>query len=458
MSYSPMLDTLKVGLPLTSKQHQKILLVAKDQDRWQWVQMNPLLGELRFVRSSGIVKADSHSHHRELRWDVDQTYSSECRLYLEFSIPKFWYGHNIHLLYKFAEALEVLKSLLDKLFRLRGTLKLPTPPQWLLYRVDLCYGWRFPTQMAAQQYLNSLKGFTYPRKTPVIYPTSIVFLGATYSFKFYLKLPEFRNHDFKELRKSKTSLEWINHLEALADGVLRCEATLRRQWLKKNGLQTVADLVRPARQLHWDESVSSAEGFLPEVAMVVCLQHWQMTHGVDLHQNLESNIETPLKDGMYFSAPAGDWVRGEWGYPHPGGGFTYREVNQAQALLQGFIDKFVGKETTMLEADQVQVKLMEVYKPVKAARLTSFWLYVRRFGEAQAKEFFGKNSFNYSRRELTKAGVSLGIETPLVTTLDAKFVREFHPTVPSPHVVNVVDDFRDKSNILNFVPKMANIG
>lgn len=450
-----MLDTLKVGIPLSKTQHRCIQQVANAQDRWQWVQLNPVLGELRFVRSSGLVKTDSHSYHRELRWDVDRNWSGECKLWLEFSVPKFWYGHNIHLLYEFLDALRVLKARLDDLFRLRTRSKLPSPESWQVYRADACYAWRFPSQVAAQEYLNSLKHLHYPRKHPTIHPTSIVFIGTTYSFKFYLKLPEFKVHDRKELLKAKASLEWINHLESLADGVLRCEVTLRRKWLKKYELLTVADLLKSVTQMHWDENLAQSEGFMPEVAAVICLRHWQITNQIDLWQNMEAGIETPLADGICFSAPYGQWFLGEQLYTHIGGGFTIRIQDRLAILLQGFIDRFLGKEVKMLEANQVEAKLLETYKPVKAARLVSLWLYVQRFGTDRAKQTFGARTYYYAKSDLKKAGISLIEAEKLVTTIDDEFLRNFTPTVPSIHVVNTVDDFRDKSNILNFVPKVS---
>lgn len=450
-----MLDTIKVGIPLMPSQHKRIQAVGNDQDRWQWIQFNPVLGELRFVRASGLVKTDSHSYHRELRWEVDQTWSEECKLWLEFSIPKFWYGHNIHLLYDFLSALRLLKGLLDDLFELKGKVRLPDPAGWLLYRVDLCYAWRFPSQVAAQQYLDSLKHVHYPRKKPSIHPTSIIFVGTTYSFKFYLKLPEFRVHDLKELRRSKASIEWMNHLEALADSVLRCEVTLRRKWLLKNELTVVSHLQQPINQLHWDTELIQSEGFNPALSMAVCLKQWGIDRNIDLDAFMVGNTRTPLTDGMRFETPAAEWSVLGTKYFHPGGGFTLRVEDRLNVLLQTFIDKYLGSEVKMLEANQVQAKLLETYKPVKAARLVSLWLYVQRFGTDQAKQTFGENSYYRSKRELKQAGVSLIEGEKLVTTVDSEFLRNFAPTVPSPHVVNAVDDFRDKSNILNFVPKVS---
>lgn len=404
---------------------------------------------------SGLVTTDQHSYHRELKWDVDPTYSKDAKLVLEFSVPKYWYGHNIHLLYRFVRALDNLKAALEQLFGLKGRTKIANPLTWHLYRVDLCYAWRLPSQVAAQEYLDSLKHLHYPRKRPIIYPTSIVFQGATYTLKFYLKYPEFRTHDMKELVKAKAALEWINHLEGLAEGVLRCEATLRRQYLKTKGLLTVADLVEPIKRLYWDEDVAQTEGFQPEVAMVAILGAWAQINGVDLQYNLEKGIETPLVDGQYFSVPPFDYTLEHLTYEHPGGGFTYKVEDKLMILLQGFIDKFLGKEAKMQEVHEVEAKLLEIYKPIKAARLVSLWLYVQKFGTEKTKEIYGKRTFYYAKADLKKAGISFIDNQKLVTTIDQNFFNSFSLSVPSPHVTNREDDFRDSGNILNFVPKTS---
>jgi hypothetical protein len=345
--------------------------------------------------------------------------------------------------------------MLNDLFQLRGRAKLIDPIRWELYRADICYAWRFPSQDSAQQYLDSLKHLHYPRKAPAIYATSVVFSGTTYSFKFYLKLPEFRTHDLKELRKSKASIEWMNHLEDLADGVLRCEATLRRKWLKNNGFLTVADLLKPVKQIHWDFPLAESEGFVWEKSLAACLMHWTQERGFDINQNLKKLTETSLENGDYFAAPPSDWKIGDEIYHHNGGGFTFRVIDRKAKHLEEFIEKYLGKELTMLEANQVQAKLLASYKPVKAARLVSLWLYVQKFGSQQAKQTFGENSYYRSKRELKQAGVSLLEAQSLITTIDDDFLKKFAPLVPSPHVVNRVDDFREKGNVLNFVPRTS---
>jgi len=90
-----MIDTLKLGIPLTENQYKRIRQIASDCDRWQWVLHNEFSGDLLFRRVSGVAKTDGVSFHRELRWDIPANYEPNCKLTLEFSVPKYWYGHNI---------------------------------------------------------------------------------------------------------------------------------------------------------------------------------------------------------------------------------------------------------------------------------------------------------------------------------------------------------------------------
>lgn len=446
-----MIDTIKLGIPLTQKQHTLIRAVADANDCWQWILHNPSTGELLFRRTKGLASVDGQSFHRQLRWDIPTDYGSDCKLFIEFSIPKYWYGQNIRLLYDFVKALKQLKSTLDQQFKLRGKNRLPEIETWHISRVDVCYAWKFPSQLLAQRYLDSLKHLHFPRKRPVIYPTAILFAGSTYSLKFYLKLPEFKSHDRKELLKSNASLEWINYCESIADGVLRFEATLRQKYLKRQNIHTISDLIAPIRLFEW------INGSIPQTKEEEMIAIFAVSNFY-LHQNQnDSKTEHLLHDGLTMTAPAVDIELNGQFLRYDGGSAIYRERDRTTSVLQYFITKFVGENTGMQRVDEIQTKLSEAYKPVKAARLMSFWLYVQRFGSDRAREDFGRDSYYYSRRELKKAGISL-IEPPSgknITILDRDFMQNFRLEVPSIHVTNKVDDFRDSENVLNFVPKMS---
>jgi hypothetical protein len=465
-----MLDTIKLGIPLTQKQYDKIQAIAYQSEREQWVLLIPTTGELRFRRISGLAETDQPSYHREIRWDIPATYlpphgklvngefieADRTFLTLELSLPKFSYGHNIHLLHEFTAAIAKLKKLLEKRFNLQTRAKLADIGQWQIWRLDCCYAWRMPSQRIAQQVLDSLKHLHYPRKKPIIYPTSIVFGGSTYSVKFYLKLPEFKAHDLKALIKAKVSMDRINLLENKADGVLRYEATLRRKYLERQNIKTVADLTRPLIELELDQELTS-NGEDPSLIIQRVLD---CNHD-ELETESEQEWLEKFWDGRRFTVGGGCTIlvtpEGTQEYEHQAAGITIRRTNNPTVILKYFLEKFIG-EHGMQKADEVEAKLMATHKPVKAARLISFWLYIQRFGTAKAKEVFGLNSYYVSKRALKEAGVSLIEATNTVVTVDADFLRNFKLEVPSGHVTNEYDDFVDHDNLLNFVPRPTALG
>jgi Phage replication protein CRI len=457
-----MIDTLKLGIPLSESQYKRIRQVSTDCDRWQWVMLNEFTGDLLFRRVSGMAKTDGESFHRELRWDIPSHYEPDCKLSLEFSIPKYWYGHNIHLLYDFVEALRHLKRSLETQFKLKTRAQLPDVMTWQVFRVDVCYTWKFPSQQSCHNFLESLKRIHFPRKKPIIYPTALMFAGTTYSLKFYEKLPEFKQHDRKTLLKSKACLSWVDHCESLANGVLRVEATLRRQYLRLKGLHTIGDLLKPFQTYEWPDG-EMPDSHEEQLVTILLASKWKLeAKGVDIsfiRTGLDPSSQTPLYDGMEFpicpfKVELNDGTVYERSNPIT---LTFKKQDSLVVILQYLLTKFVGSEAKMQTVDQVQLKLMEFYKPVKAARLVSVWLYVQRFSSAEAKEVFGKDSFYKSKREMKAAGVSL-IEPPhsrSITIVEKDFFQNFRLEIPSPHVTNKVDDFRDSGNVLNFVPMMS---
>jgi len=151
---------------------------------------------------------------------------------LEFSVPKYIFGHNVFMVYP--EELEmVLYSLWSDLCRVYKA-DFPTPDKWTLLRLDICYNWKLPSQELAQETLNVLKKFSFPyKKTKMVYPTSVMFLGGrNHSFKFYLKQPEYYKHDFKVLKSNPITIKTAYNMFSVSSGVLRFEATLRSGFLE----------------------------------------------------------------------------------------------------------------------------------------------------------------------------------------------------------------------------------
>jgi Phage replication protein CRI len=454
-----MLDTVKLGIPLTPRQFQRIQEKALLSSTPQWAIFHPDTGEVRLRRVNGLATTDQNSFHREIKWDVPYCYSeSGTYLTVELSLPKLYYGHNIHLLYNWVAGLEVLKDVLEKSFGLRGRGKLISLYEWRLWRVDVCYAWDCISELIARQVIDSLTHLHFPRKKPHIYPgEALLFAGTTYSLKFYRKLPEFRKHDLKVLLKSGAALEWINHCEDIATGVVRVEATLRGKYLKKRGIKTVADLLEPMVEYEFNTE-EHPKGFDYETAIFAITAH----HSERDEAGDWDSVVYDSEDGECFNLPEGYefeyWTsEGKFIYRHTGSGFILRKTDQPTAILQYLLVKFLGANPGMQHTDEVEALLNDAFKPVKAARLMAMWLYVQRFGTDRAKEAFGKDSYYASRRDMKNAGVSL-IEPPKnVVRLEPKFWEKFKVQVPSEYVTNRVDDFRDSGNILN-LPTAASDG
>jgi len=454
-----MIDTIKLGIPLKQHQLNKLHCMLADDENWQWVQFQHSSGELRLVRYRGLAHLDQHSFHREIRWDVPQSFTPEQTfLTLEFSIPKFWYGHNIHLLYGYVDALRQLKKLLEHQLHCR----FPDVMQWNVWRVDFCYAWRAPSQSLAQQMLNSLKTLHFPRKKPVIYPTTLQFNGATYTVKFYLKYSEFCEHDRKALLKDKCSLEYVNYLEELAKGVIRYEVTLRRKYLKRKDINTVADLTKVPLEIEFSPEFYELNNCTIDDKQLLDLYFYYVIWKNYINQGhtfeeavsfyFNSGFEN-LKDGQEFSASPGGLTINDIDINYNGGSLKIWRRDNPTSMLQYFLVKFLGEKRTMQEADEVKAKLKEMYKPVKAARLMAIWLYVQKYGVQQAKTEFGRDSFDRARREMRSAGCSF-VEPPVVHTVNEQFIKSFSFDVPSPHVTNTVDDYRDSSNLINLIPHL----
>jgi hypothetical protein len=456
-----MIDTLKIAIPLTKSQYKRISEALMSRDGWQWARFNPREGELKLQRIRGLAEANQHSYRRELMFDLSPEWSDHARLVMEFSLPKFWQGHNIHLLYDWLETLYEVKAILEKAFNLKR-MSLPNPGTWDLLRADFCYAWQFPSQECAQAYLDSLKHLKFPYKQPVIHKTSIFFAGKTYAVKLYLKRPEFEAHDKKEMLKNNVALEWVDHLEKLADGVLRFEVTARRRYLKWRGLPTVGYLIEDKAHVIWDDqcaSLTNEEKGLFFVCVINSLASKEDEQAQKLWKSFQTGRFDGIKNGTYFTLPAGYHRlhtnnNGGIEFHHSGGGFKVYQHGQALCIVQEMIQKLVG-DGAMHSDNQVHQLLNQKYKPNKAARLTAFWTFCQRFGLDKAKEAFGRNPFYEARADLKAAGIDL-IERPEnVTYIDDDFLRNIRMKAPSEHVVNRIDNFRDATHILNFPTKSS---
>lgn len=451
-----MIDTVRIQIPLTETQWTAIYSSTKDSDREQWAKYSMKTGELRLIRVNGLAATDQNSFHRDIKWDVSPSYSpGKSDLTVELSLPKLFYGDNVRLLHNSIAALKILRTLLNRAFGFKTARQLPQPLTWKVARADLCYTWRFPDQEHAQHFLNGLKSQRFPHKQPTIRPTSITFTSgptATYSAKFYLKLPEFLAHDAKAMLKAKMHESEIRFREHLATGLLRFEVTLRQKWLKRSEIETIGDLLNPINQMIFDEDLFNAltPFFDPHRVGACILKHKIQEYENDPSVERTSSGEIVLHNGDYFSLPAGEYEHHGSPYRHPGGGFRMQIVdNPVENILTEMLEKMVGKDAQLAVADRVKQKLSETYRASTSSNLTAFWLFVQKFGSTEALESYGRRAYYYKKAQLKKAGVSLLEHRENTIILGKDFFNNFGLGIPSEHVGNRVDDDRDSQNVLN---------
>ncbi len=400
-----MIDTLRLGIPLSETQYVELKKLLDSSDKWQWAQVQPSTGDKRYISRRGEMCMDNPSFHRNIFWYIPDSYKSENTfLGFEFSLPKYWYGHNIYLLHDFISVLQAFKNLVET----QLNFEVADLYSWRLSRLDCCYAWRAPSELIAEQMLDSLKLLRFPYKKPTIYPTSLSFPGATYSVKFYLKLPEFKKNDRCTLLKQKTSLEYINYLEDIAIGVLRFETTLRRKYLQRNGIDTIADLT--------EQSVSSIT-----IDRFVDLKRANNDIGLkDLSLKVQSLcIEDREQSDLIYNE-------------------SMFVADRPTLILKSKLDQYLGENRQMQEREQVRLKLFQKYKSNKAARLLSMWFYVQNYGSDATLRDFGKNPYYIAKAEIEAAGCNF-LEPPVLTAAEDDFIKNFNFQIGSPYVVNAVD-------------------
>lgn len=214
-----MIDTIRFSIPIDESVKEAII---KKSEETRKIDINSGETKFKFYNS----KLNLGSYDRFINLFISENFGNYC--YLELSLPKFKWGHNIWLIYE-----SDFEPLINKLYKeLEDYFGIFTPwKKWIVNRLDICYAWKLENQTDAELMLNIMKSFNYKRKHTERYESSVFFKGTSYSIKEYLKKPEFYCHDFQAYKKSNPEygynvLEWC-------DGVLRFEVTLRKDALKQ---------------------------------------------------------------------------------------------------------------------------------------------------------------------------------------------------------------------------------
>lgn len=150
-------------------------------------------------------------------------------VYLETSLPKTAYGHNVKLLYPL-EIPTILKRIEITFIQEFG--EIPHWQEWEVQRLDACYAWKYDTQEEAVKILNFMNSLEYPDKDKHYYPNeTVTFGGRSFSITFYIKNKEFIKYGFNKLKKNDF-LKLAEEIEEFSRGVLRFEVRLFKPKLK----------------------------------------------------------------------------------------------------------------------------------------------------------------------------------------------------------------------------------
>lgn len=462
-----MIDTIQVRIPLSSRQYGMALADSVANDGWVKCLFHPLRGEHYLRYTPGIIEGNSEkraSHDRDIRWSVpwDETWHATGKLgktppyymAIELSLPKLWYGHNISLLYEWPQALELLKAIVKGHF---GWRNLPSIETWLVYRCDFCYSWRMPSQEIADSFIDGLKRLKYPWKKPQHREHSAFWPGATYSAKVYKKYQEFQANDLKKLIKANANPEWIKHYEEKSKGVVRFEITGKKKFLERQGVTTVKDLLDNFAVYHvspelgeWIKSKanwSKKAGKLangPEDEMTVTYLLLARLSSFGLFEQGEDGRPILDSETLYkipeIKSPDGDVL--------PSGHIGIQVMSVVTHILKTYLNKLVGSGD-MSMADQVLEKLQATYSGAKPGRLMATWTLIQKMGCEVTKSAMGHDAYYRDLRALKSAGVSIMEQVDGLIKVEDSFFRNFKFEIPSDHVVNQHDDFRDSDNILN---------
>lgn len=211
-----MIDTIRFKIPVEKQDYERIIKVCN-----QRTETDNQTGNSGVAFYSKNIKLGSYNYCQNIF-----VYDPKC-IYVEFSAPKIVYGHNIFLLYPLQLESAVVKA--KEKIEKELEVKLIDHHNWIIQRLDLCYSWKFRSDLDAYSVLRTLDSYDYSRKQKAVRDTSIEYIGSAYKIKFYLKKDEYLVHDLKRLEQ----LDDIHASELIntAKGVLRYEVSLKKEVL-----------------------------------------------------------------------------------------------------------------------------------------------------------------------------------------------------------------------------------
>lgn len=216
-----MIDTVRIRVRLGEDQEKLIKKFSKKR------MYNDAKGEI------GLSYYDSISlppYGYQLNYMTESRNSSI--LYIEGSLPKIWYGENVHLIY--LDELRAISELIFAAFyrRFGG---FPPIDTWRLHRVDVVYAWKYQSEQIAKQVIEYAMDLQHNMKSKHFYGDceSVVFGNKERKMiTFYRKYPEFKKKGYRKIYTSNFLFDNDEVLK-LSEGVVRFEVMLRAEELKK---------------------------------------------------------------------------------------------------------------------------------------------------------------------------------------------------------------------------------
>lgn len=154
----------------------------------------------------------------DLKWKT-QLVDSEPYIELEFSIHKFFLGHNI-----FGGSDDLKNMLLNFELFLHENIsdEIPSILEWEIVRLD--YAEVFKIDFL-DDFFYLMNNSNFPRRKVIKYPDSIYIPGSTTTLKFYDKYREFLKHGKKKI----VDKEFLSNLIDFSKGILRVEVEVKRR-------------------------------------------------------------------------------------------------------------------------------------------------------------------------------------------------------------------------------------
>lgn len=166
------------------------------------------LSDEKFVYDPGLKKTMLESGFPHLR--------------IEFSAPKIMLGNNIQTITKSHAdiAVHTVRIQFEKTFNI----KLPSPENWFMYRLDVCSNFILPSEKMVKELINYFQMLTYSRKDKQIYENECIYFPSRHAtLKIYHKGPEFKKHDIKRFVDQFEGRRLLN----IANTIIRVEGELK---------------------------------------------------------------------------------------------------------------------------------------------------------------------------------------------------------------------------------------